>query len=168
MLSCLPGNTSKLSQRLRISCIDGRCAVTPVVVRSSCLRVNDWFSLLLSPLFCFRDKKGEKEDHFPTRGESSATFCHTENKLLLWDCLHSLKLHFFFAWFQKHMWTSLSESCRSFFTHFSNNLGDYWRRETKICFPWKRNCKNLEWESRLCPPQIKWQQPHFTHCASRH
>ena len=83
VLSCLPGNTSKLSQRLRISCIDGRCAVTPVVVRSSCLRVNDWFSLLFSPLFCFRDKKGEKEDHFPTRGESSATFCHTENKLLL-------------------------------------------------------------------------------------
>ena len=80
VLSCLEGNTSKLSQRLRISCIDARA--DPSMLSSFVLSSGKRLVFALPPpsslLFLQQDKKGEKEDHFPFQ----STFCHTENKLM--------------------------------------------------------------------------------------
>ena len=82
VLSCLEGNTSKLSQRLRISCIDALLVSDPSMLSSFVLSSGKRLVFALPPpsslLFLQQDKKGEKEDHFPFQ----STFCHTENKLM--------------------------------------------------------------------------------------
>ena len=110
VLSCLEGNTSKLSQRLRISCIDARAdpSMLSSFVLSSGKRLV--FALFLPlPLYFFSNKirKGKKKIifHFSLPFVTLKTsWCPVKGKEV---CLHSLKLHFFFAWFQKHMWTFL-------------------------------------------------------------